>query len=125
MSCYVHRQALDLSSAAMTTVPSPPEPAAGAYKAAVGHFIHSDSGSRSTLIDAEETSLPEVDESKTEALQQLMASAKTLTAREDLLNTLRLEHMAKIHWMSAEFGFCSQVPTKISAVRHFTVILYV
>lgn len=88
---YVHLQVLDLSSAAMTTVPSPPEPAAGAYKAAVGDFIHSDSGSRSTLGGTAETPLPEVDELKTEALQQLMASAKTLTAREDLLSTLRLE----------------------------------
>lgn len=88
-SYYVHLQVLDLSAAAMTTVPSPPEPAAGAYKAAVGHFNHSDSGSRSALVETEETPLPEVDELKSEALQRLMASAKTLTAREDLLNTLR------------------------------------
>lgn len=101
-SYYVHHQVLDLSSAAMTTLPSPPEPAAGAYKAAVGHFIHSDGGSHSTLVDTEETSLPEVDELKTEALQQLMASAKTLTAREDLLNTLRLDRTTKFHCMRVQ-----------------------
>lgn len=93
-SYYVPLQVLDLSSAAMTPVPSPPEPAAGAYKAAVGHFNHSDgSGSRSALAETQEASLPEVDEVKTEALQQLMVSAKTLTAREDLLNTLRYDEV--------------------------------
>lgn len=88
---HVHLQVLDLSSAAMATVPSPPEAAPGAYKAAVAHFNHSDSGGRSALVEAEETPLPEVDDLKSEALRQLMASATTLTAREDLLNTLRCD----------------------------------
>lgn len=87
-------QVLDLSSAAMTTVPPPPERPAGAYKAAVDDFIQNDGSSRSVLdaVEAEETSAPAaVEEGETQALQQLMASAKTLTAREDLLSTLRLE----------------------------------
>lgn len=86
-------QVLDLSSTAMTTVPSPPERPAGAYKAAVDDFIQNDGSSRSVLdaVEAEETSVPAVEEGETQALQQLLASAKTLTAREDLLNTLRLD----------------------------------
>lgn len=86
-------QVLDLSSAAMTTVPPPPERPAGAYKAAVDDFIQNDGRSRSVLdaVEAEETSAPAVEEGETQALQQLMASAKTLTAREDLLSTLRSE----------------------------------
>lgn len=84
------RQVLDLSSAAATTVPSPAERPAGAYKAAVDRFIQNDHRSRSTLdVESEETSPPEVEEWKTQALQQLLASAKTLTAREDLLHTFR------------------------------------
>lgn len=78
----------------MTTVPSPPERPAGAYKAAVDDFIQNDGRSRSVLdaVEAEETSAPAaVGEGETQALQQLMASAKTQTAREDLLSTLRLE----------------------------------
>lgn len=75
----------------MMTVPSPPAQPASAYKAAVDHFIQNGSCSRLTLEEQEETSLPEVEESKTLLLQQMMASAKTLTAREDLLNTLRLD----------------------------------
>lgn len=75
----------------MMTVPSPPAKPASAYKAAVDQFIQNDSCSRLTLQEQEEASLPEVEESKTLLLQQMMASAKTLTAREDLLNTLRLD----------------------------------
>lgn len=84
-------QVLDISSTVMMTVPSPPAQPASAYKAAVDHFIQNDSCSHLTLQEQEETSLPEVEESKTLLLQQMMASAKTLTAREDLLNTLRLD----------------------------------
>lgn len=92
-------QVLDLSSTAMATVPSPPERPAGAYKAAVGDFIQNDSSSCSALdaAEAEETPVPAAEDWKTQALQQLMASAKTLTAREDLLCTLRLDHTRTQH----------------------------
>ncbi|XP_070697004.1 cytoplasmic tRNA 2-thiolation protein 2 isoform X2 [Pempheris klunzingeri] len=48
--------------------------------------------------EQEDTSPPAVQASHTQSLQQLMGSAKTLTAREDLLNTLRqhlLVHTAR------------------------------
>lgn len=82
-------QVLDLPSKVVMVVPSPSEQPASAYKAAVDHFIQSDSSSSWILQEQEETSLPDVQESNTQLLQQLMASAMTLTAREDLLNTLR------------------------------------
>lgn len=91
-------QVLDLSSTAMTTVPSPPERPAGAYKAAVDDFIQNDGSSRPVLdaVEAEESSVPAVEEGETQALQQLLASAKTLTAREDLLNTLRQHLLVQV-----------------------------
>lgn len=72
-------------------VTSPLERPASAYKAAVDHFIQSDINGHSTQQKQEETSPPLVQESNTQLLQQLMASAETLTAREDLLSTLRSE----------------------------------
>ncbi|XP_075872824.1 cytoplasmic tRNA 2-thiolation protein 2 [Nelusetta ayraudi] len=92
-------QVLDLSSAAMTTVPPPPERPAGAYKAAVDDFIQNagSSGSALDAVEAEETSAPAaVGEGETQALQQLMASAKTQTAREDLLSTLRQHLLVQV-----------------------------
>lgn len=95
----------------MTPLPSPPEPAAGAYKAAVGHFMHGDGGGGgATLADSEETSQPEVDEVKSEALQQLMASAKTLTAREELLHTLRLDRSTTMQSLVLVAKFLRQHP---------------
>lgn len=94
-------QVLDISSTVMMTVPSPPAQPASAYKIAVDHFIQNDGCSRLTLQEQEETSLPEVEESKTLLLQQMMASAKTLTAREDLLNTLRLDGGAELSCLSS------------------------
>lgn len=100
-------QVLDLSSAAMATVPSPPEPPAGAYKAAVDQFIQNDGGSSPAMpAESEEVSPTEVEESRTLTLQQLLASAKTLTAREELLHTLRLDRT------STDFVSCSQDPCK-------------
>lgn len=83
------RQVLDLPSSVVVTAPSPSERPASAYKAAVDHFVQSDSSSSLTPQGQEDTSLHDVQESHTQLLQQLIGCAKTLTAREDLLNTLR------------------------------------
>ncbi|XP_026165051.1 cytoplasmic tRNA 2-thiolation protein 2 isoform X2 [Mastacembelus armatus] len=80
---------LDLPSSVVATATAPSEHPASAYKSAVNDFIHIDSSSCSTPLDQEETSIPEVQESHTQFLQQLIVSVKTLTARQDLLNTLR------------------------------------
>ncbi|XP_049926665.1 cytoplasmic tRNA 2-thiolation protein 2 isoform X2 [Epinephelus moara] len=91
-------QVLNLPSSVVVTAPSPSERPASAYKAAVDHFIQSDSRSCLAQQEQEETSVPVVQESHTHSLQQLIGSAKTLTASEDLLNTLRqhvLVHTAR------------------------------
>ncbi|XP_038593759.1 cytoplasmic tRNA 2-thiolation protein 2 [Micropterus salmoides] len=91
-------QVLDLPSSVVVAAPSPSARPASAYKAAVDHFIQIDSSSSVTPQEKEETPLPDVQESHTHLLQQLIGSAKTLTAREDLLNTLRqhlLVHTAR------------------------------
>ncbi|XP_068583878.1 cytoplasmic tRNA 2-thiolation protein 2 [Cebidichthys violaceus] len=91
-------QVLDLPSSVVAAAPAPLERSAGAYKAAVGHFVQSDGVGRRTPLEREETAPAAVQESSTASLQQLIGSAKTLTAREDLLNTLRqhlLVHTAR------------------------------
>ncbi|XP_044068998.1 cytoplasmic tRNA 2-thiolation protein 2 isoform X2 [Siniperca chuatsi] len=91
-------QVLDLPSSVVVAAPSPSERPASAYKAAVDRFLQVDSSSCLTAQEQEETSLPDVQEAHTRSLQQLIGSAKTLTAREDLLNTLRqhlLVHTAR------------------------------
>lgn len=82
-------QVLDLPSNVVMAVTPPSERPASAYKAAVDHFIQSDSSSSLTPQEQVETPLPDVQESNTQLLRELMASAKTMTAREDLLHTLR------------------------------------
>lgn len=88
-------QVLALPSEVITTVPPSSQRTASAYKAAVDKFTNefiSESGnSRVTEREEKETSFPDVPESETQLLQQLITSAKTLTARQDLLNTLRLD----------------------------------
>ncbi|XP_068597212.1 cytoplasmic tRNA 2-thiolation protein 2 [Brachionichthys hirsutus] len=82
-------QVLDLPGSVVTAVPSPSERPAGAYKAAVDHFIQS--GGSLAAREPEEPPRPEVGGgAHTASLQQLIRSVRTLTAREDLLNTLRL-----------------------------------
>lgn len=88
---YATSQVLDLPSKVVMMVTSPSERPASAYKAAVDHFIQGDINGRSPRQKQEEISPPVVQESNTQLLQQLMASAETLTAREDLLSTLRSE----------------------------------
>lgn len=88
-------QVLALPSEVITTVPPSSQRTASAYKAAVDKFTNefiSESGnSRVTEREEKERSFPDVPESETQSLQQLITSAKTLTARQDLLNTLRLD----------------------------------
>ncbi|XP_041866781.1 cytoplasmic tRNA 2-thiolation protein 2 [Melanotaenia boesemani] len=89
-------QVLDLPSSVVSAAPSVSGRPAGAYKAAVDHFIQA--GSEASLEEEQEASLPDVQESQTHLLQQLMASAQTLTAKEDLLSKLRqhlLVHTAR------------------------------
>lgn len=90
-------QVLALPSEVITTVPPSSQRTASAYKAAVDKFanefkfIGESSNSPVTEQEEKETSFPDVPESETQLLQQLITSAKTLTARQDLLNTLRLD----------------------------------
>ncbi|XP_008293406.1 cytoplasmic tRNA 2-thiolation protein 2 isoform X2 [Stegastes partitus] len=91
-------QVLDLPSSVVETALSPLEPPPSAYKAAVDRFNQTSSSDYLPPQEREEKSLPDVQKSHTQLLQQLMGSAKTLTAREDLLNTLRqhlLVHTAR------------------------------
>ncbi|XP_034754078.1 cytoplasmic tRNA 2-thiolation protein 2 [Etheostoma cragini] len=91
-------QVLDLPSSVLAAAPALSVQAASAYKAAVDHFVQSDSRSGAPPRQQEETSLPRVQDSQRQLLQQLIGSARTLTAREDLLNTLRqhlLVHTAR------------------------------
>ncbi|KAM8859952.1 cytoplasmic tRNA 2-thiolation protein 2 isoform 2-T2 [Spinachia spinachia] len=96
-------QVLDLPSSVLTVVAaatSPQEPAARAYKASVGDFIRSDAVGCQTSLEPEQRVLADVQESRTHLLQHLIGSAKTLTAREDLLSTLR-QHLL-VHTARAE-----------------------
>ncbi|XP_047459543.1 cytoplasmic tRNA 2-thiolation protein 2 isoform X2 [Mugil cephalus] len=92
-------QVLDLPSSVVVTAPSVPEKPSTNYKSAVDHFILTNmSNSLPPAQQEEETPLPDVQEPKTRLLQQLIESAKTLTAKEDLLSTLRqhlLVHTAR------------------------------
>ncbi|KAK1905948.1 Cytoplasmic tRNA 2-thiolation protein 2 [Dissostichus eleginoides] len=91
-------QVLDLPSSVVLSAPGAPEQEAGAYKAAVDHFLLSDGISGVTAGQQQETPPPEVQEAHTHSLQRLLGSARTLTAREELLNILRqhlLVHTAR------------------------------
>ncbi|KAG7512739.1 cytoplasmic tRNA 2-thiolation protein 2 [Solea senegalensis] len=90
-------QVLEVPSSVVVTAPSPSDQPASAYKAAVDRFIQRDS-SCPTSQEQKERSLPVVQEAHTRLLQQLVGSAKTLTAKQDLLNTLKqhlLVHTAR------------------------------
>lgn len=80
---------LDLPASVVATNPSPSEQPASAYKAAVHHFVETDGSNFQRPQEPKKTLLPRVQESHTLMLQQLLGSVKTLTAREELLNTLR------------------------------------
>lgn len=82
---------LDLPASVVATNPAPSEQPAGAYKAAVDLFVETDGSNSPTPQEPKKTLLPHVQQSHTLMLQQLLGSVKTLTAREELLNTLRSE----------------------------------
>lgn len=85
-SCAVFK-VLDLPGSVLVGHSLPSDQPSSNYKAAVDLFLQS---SNSTDVKEQEgVSLPDVQESQTALLQQLMDSAKTLTAKQDLLNTLR------------------------------------
>lgn len=81
-------QVLELPGEVVTSVPQSSERPASAYKAAVDEFLQKKS-SFVTEPEEKETSFPDVPESRTQLLQQLMSSAQTMTARQDLLHNLR------------------------------------
>ncbi|XP_008320706.1 cytoplasmic tRNA 2-thiolation protein 2 isoform X1 [Cynoglossus semilaevis] len=92
-------QVLDLPSSTILTAPSASQPAhTGAYKTAVDQFIQHEISSSAAREVQEETDVYESQEPHTQALQKLIGSAKTLTAKQDLVNTLRqhvLVHTAR------------------------------
>ncbi|XP_029376382.1 cytoplasmic tRNA 2-thiolation protein 2 [Echeneis naucrates] len=83
-------QVLDLPSSILASASLASKRTASSYKVAVDRFVRTDGGSSLTPQDQEVMLLPPVNQSQTQALQQLMMSATTLTARQELLNTLRL-----------------------------------
>lgn len=68
---------------------TPPQPAAGSYKSAVDDFLRSEDGSFPAPQKKDGRCRPDVPEAQTQLLQQLLGSATTATAREELLSTLR------------------------------------
>ncbi|XP_074532140.1 cytoplasmic tRNA 2-thiolation protein 2-like [Halichoeres trimaculatus] len=93
-------QVLDLPSSVLVAAPAAADQPASAYKAAVDDFIQSASSICLSPAEQDQTLQPDVQESRTPALQQLMGSVKTLTAKEDLLSTLR-QHLL-VHTARAE-----------------------
>ncbi|XP_057703409.1 cytoplasmic tRNA 2-thiolation protein 2 [Corythoichthys intestinalis] len=90
-------QVLDLPSSVIMMAPSSQQQASS-YKAYVDNFIRKNTCSCLTPEQKHETSLPFVQESQTEQLQQLINCFKTLTAKEDILSNLRqhlLVHTAR------------------------------
>ncbi|MEQ2234759.1 hypothetical protein ILYODFUR_034689, partial [Ilyodon furcidens] len=90
---------LDLPGSVVVAPSSPLDHPRSAYKAAVDLFLQSGSSRTDAMaLEQEGVSLPAIQESQTHLLQQLIGSAKTLTAKQDLLNTLRqhlLVHTAR------------------------------
>ncbi|KAF7644574.1 hypothetical protein LDENG_00219800 [Lucifuga dentata] len=106
-------QVLHLPRSVLVPVPSPPAPPASTYKAAVDHFIQTDTSRVVTSEMHADLSLKHVQDSDTHSLQRLLDSAKTLTAKEDLLHTLR-QHVL-VHTARSE-GY-SKVMTAESCTR--------
>ncbi|KAK5604781.1 hypothetical protein CRENBAI_010896 [Crenichthys baileyi] len=92
-------EVLELPGSVVVAPSSPLDQPSSAYKAAVDLFLQSSSGRTDVMAQEQEgVSLPAIQESQTHLLQQLIGSAKTLTAKQDLLNTLRqhlLVHTAR------------------------------
>ncbi|KAM4730375.1 cytoplasmic tRNA 2-thiolation protein 2 isoform 2-T2 [Anableps anableps] len=90
-------QVLDLPGSVVAPSSLSDQPSS-AYKTAVDHFLQSGSSAGVMAEEQKDVSLPAVQESQTQLLQQLLGSAKTLTAKQDLLSALRqhlLVHTAR------------------------------
>uniref|UniRef100_A0A8C5E2M1 Cytoplasmic tRNA 2-thiolation protein 2 n=1 Tax=Gouania willdenowi TaxID=441366 RepID=A0A8C5E2M1_GOUWI len=88
-------QVLDLPTSVLVAMPPSHRPS-DTYKAAVHHFLQSDSSV--CVTSAEQENMASVETSHTLALQRVLSSAQTLTARDELLSTLRqhlLVHKAR------------------------------
>uniref|UniRef100_A0A3P9NL29 Cytoplasmic tRNA 2-thiolation protein 2 n=1 Tax=Poecilia reticulata TaxID=8081 RepID=A0A3P9NL29_POERE len=111
-------QVLDLPGSVLTPSPLSDQPGS-AYKAAVDLFLQrGDSSSDGKAEEQECVSLPAVQESHTWLLQQLIGSAQTLTAKQDLLNTLRqhlLVHTARTRGYSKlmQGDSCTRLAVKL------------
>ncbi|XP_071401442.1 cytoplasmic tRNA 2-thiolation protein 2 [Centroberyx affinis] len=91
-------QVLHLPSSVLEAASSSPDRPADTYKAAVDRFIQTGPGHRVSPEEQPDLSGLSIQESHTQSLQRLFGSVKTLTAREDLLQTLRqhlLVHTAR------------------------------
>ncbi|XP_030012356.1 cytoplasmic tRNA 2-thiolation protein 2 isoform X2 [Sphaeramia orbicularis] len=117
-------QVLDLSPSVLVMAPSPSEQPGSAYKAAVDQFIQSKGHwpprpqDQDQDQDLDQASLPDIQESHTQLLQQLMSSTKTQTAREELLSMLRqhlLVHTARTKGYSKLMlgDCCSRLAVKL------------
>ena len=102
----------------MATASSLSDRPTSAYKAAVDHFIQTGSKNCVTAQDTEDTSPPNVPESQTRLLQQLIGSAQTLTAKEDLLNKLRSDK-----WGGYDACVVGGLPRCVSAIQHYSVLV--
>ncbi|XP_034041342.1 cytoplasmic tRNA 2-thiolation protein 2 [Thalassophryne amazonica] len=112
-------QVLHLPTSVLLMEPISPVPPASAYKAAVDQYLQTDSSSYLQPVGQEKVqAVPIIQDSHTTSLQQLMASAVTLTAREELLNTLRqhlLVHTARTRGYSKVMlgDSCSRLAVKL------------
>lgn len=93
-------QVLHLPNSVLVPVPSPAAQPASAYKAAVDHFIQTDTSHTVSSETHADPSMKHIQDSDTRLLQRLLDSAKTLTAKEDLLHTLR--HHLLVHTARSE-----------------------
>lgn len=111
-------QVLDLSPSILVSAPSPSEQPGSAYKTAVDQFLQSQGHWPPRPQDLDQAALPDVQEAHTQLLQQLMSSAKTQTAREELLSMLRqhlLVHTARTKGYSKLMlgDSCSRLAVKL------------
>ncbi|KAM4615349.1 cytoplasmic tRNA 2-thiolation protein 2 isoform 2-T2 [Polymixia lowei] len=123
-------QVLNLPSSVLEPASSAPEWPMDSYKASVDRFIQTDHShclSPEKQADLSDLSIQEdcpapllTDESNTQLLQKLFCSVKTLTAKEDLLHTIRqhlLVHTARTEGYSKlMFGEnCTRLAVKLLA----------
>ncbi|CAN9500142.1 unnamed protein product [Ophioblennius macclurei] len=110
-------QVLDLPSSVLVAAAASSEPTGSAYKSAVDRFMQN-AGSECERATRQDEAGPEVPEAHTLSLQQLLDSATTLTAREELLSSLRqhlLVHTARSQGYSKLMlgDSCSRLAVKL------------